>query len=465
MPSKLQEYSELAAHTEGRLTDGYEKWLSFLETSARLYKYPYRDQVMIFAQRPDAIACADYALWNNRMGRYVRRGSKGIALIDESGGEPRLRYVFDVSDTGARPHARAVQLWSYREEHRDTVSKMLVDTYGVSNANLTIQLEQVAAMLAADYWNNHKRDVLDIVDGSFLEGYDEYNVGSAFRSAAAISITYSLMFRCGLEPRDYLLHEDFLNVFDFNTNDSVGVLGSAVSVASQQVLRQIEAVVKRYEHEKIVNRQQEQASRKPERTVEHGGTDVFVERGLSNPEHQAERGTGDAPAAGQIRNDAETVSGGTPARPVESSEPEREIVPAPAGDRRGGAAVPGRTDASAGKRSRSDGRAESPRPDALGGTDEQLQGPGGGDYTDGAGVQLNPEPEEITAEESGQLNLFPSEAEQIQAIDEAEGFLEPFASTFSQEEIAAAGTGKFPEKHLPRWIWGSGRRQKDFLLV
>lgn len=189
MPSKLQTYMQMADEAQRQITGSYRGWTGFLTTAARLYKYPYAEQVMIHAQRPDATACAEYDFWNEKMGRYVRRGSKGIALIDSSGERPRLRYVFDVSDTGGREFPKSRYLWEYREEHADAVSAMLESRYGVDGkGGLPDQLERIASQLAEEYWRDYKRDILAIVDDSFLYGYDEFNVGAAFQSAAAVSI-------------------------------------------------------------------------------------------------------------------------------------------------------------------------------------------------------------------------------------------------------------------------------------
>ena len=230
MPSKLQTYMQMADEAQRQITGSYRGWTGFLTTAARLYKYPYAEQVMIHAQRPDATACAEYDFWNEKMGRYVRRGSKGIALIDSSGERPRLRYVFDVSDTGGREFPKSRYLWEYREEHADAVSAMLESRYGVDGkGGLPDQLERIASQLAEEYWRDYKRDILAIVDDSFLYGYDEFNVGAAFQSAAAVSIAYSLMSRCGLEADDRFEHEDFLSIFDFNTPEAAAELGTAVS--------------------------------------------------------------------------------------------------------------------------------------------------------------------------------------------------------------------------------------------
>ena len=171
MPSKVQLYAQMADRTAEQITGSYQKWTAFLTTAARLYKYPYNEQLMIFAQRPEATACAEYDLWNKQMRRYVRQGSKGIALVDTSSDQPKLRYVFDVSDTSGGENSRRPYLWEYRQEHREVVSAALEQRFGISGENgLADQLERVAAQLVDEYWHDNRRDIVGIVDGSFLEG-------------------------------------------------------------------------------------------------------------------------------------------------------------------------------------------------------------------------------------------------------------------------------------------------------
>lgn len=239
MPTKAELYAQMAEKVATQLTGSWQEWAGFLTTASRLYKYPFHEQLMIYAQRPDATACAEYDLWNEKMGRYVRRGSKGIALVDDSGDRPRLRYVFDISDTGTREHSRTPWLWQLEERHLDSVQAMLERIYDVSGDDLAGQLTEVAGKLAEEYWTEHQQDFFYIVDGSFLEEYDEYNIGVQFKAAATVSITYALMSRCGLEPERYFDHEDFMAIFDFNTPSTIGALGTAVSQINQQVLRQI----------------------------------------------------------------------------------------------------------------------------------------------------------------------------------------------------------------------------------
>ena len=419
MPNKLQAYAEFADRTARQITGSRQAWTAFLTTAARLYKYPYNEQLMIYMQRPDATACAEYDFWNERMGRYVRRGSTGIALIDASGYKPRLKYVFDVSDTSGKENARRVQLWQLQDAHTDSVSAMLERNYGVSGENgLTEQFEAVASRLAAEYWRDYKRDVLDIVADSFLEEYDDYNIEVAFKNAAAVSVTYSLMSRCGMQPDHYFEHEDFLSIFDFNTPRTVAALGTAVSQISEQVLRQIEVTIRNYEREHSA-----------ERTAAHGEQpDLLEERGLpdSRPDDR------DAGAASrQVRADAPKVSEGASPHPLEPDDLGGNPVSAPAGDRRDGEPALGADDARADAVGRRDGGTESQRPDEVGGADEQPESAGGGNDSRGADLRLNEQPAQ-----GGQLSFFPTEAEQIAYIEEAENVAQTSSAfSVSQEQL------------------------------
>ena len=418
MPNKLQAYAEQAERTARQITGSHLAWTAFLTTAARLYKYPYNEQLMIYMQRPEATACAEYDFWNEKMGRYVRRGSTGIALIDATGYKPRLKYVFDVSDTGGKENARRVNLWELKDAHTDSVSAMLERNYGVSGKNgLAEQFESVASQLAAEYWRDHSRDILGIVADSYLEEYDDYNIEVAFKNAAAVSITYSLMSRCGMQPEDHFEHEDFFSIFDFNTPRTVAALGTAVSEINEQVLRQIEVTIRNYEREHSA-----------ERTAEHGEQpDLHEERRL--PDSRLEnRSAGAAPR--QVRADAPEVPEGASAHPLEPDDLGGDPVPAPAGDRAGGAEPLRADDAGAGGGGRSDGSAESQRSHEMGGLDEHLQGAGGGSDSRGADLRITEHPAR-----GGQLSFFPTEAEQIASIEEAESAQTPFAFSVSQAQL------------------------------
>ena len=430
MASKLEMYSALADRTAHQITNSFSEWTAFLKTAARLYKYPFHEQLMIYAQKPDATACAEYDVWNQRMGRYVRRGSTGIALIDTTGNTPRLKYVFDLVDTGGRENSRYPHIWTYRHQYEDAVSKALKNRFDVSgDEGLEVQLERAAAQLVDEYWNANQRDILGILENSFLEEYDDFNVGVAFRNAAVVSATYMLMYRCGIDPSEHFLHEDFLDVFDFNTPSTLAALGTGISQVSETVLRQIEATVKAEERKMSLTNE-------AERTENHGQQpDLHTDRGLSGAELGSGWERGAAP--GQVWEDAPGVSSeGTPG-PLEQPHPDRETVPPLAGDRRDGGAALGGPDAEAGNRGRSDGGLEGPRPDEVGGPDEQLQSPGGGNDPGGADFQLS------TQDEHGQFTLFglpvfPSEQEQISQIHEAESVKTPSAISVSETPLDTA---------------------------
>ena len=411
MPSKTEFYRQMADHVATQLTGSWQEWAGFLTTAARLYKYPFHEQLLIYAQRPDATACAEYDLWNEKMGRYVRRGSKGIALVDDSGDKPRLRYVFDITDTGTREHSRTPWLWKLEEQHRDSVSAMLERTYDVSGDDLAGQLTEVAGKLAGEYWTEHQQDFFYIVDDSFLEEYDEFNIEVQFKAAATVSISYALMSRCGLEPERYFTHEDFMAIFDFNTPATIGALGTAVSQINQQVLRQIGVTIRNAEREAI-------KERRPQHEESH---ELHPERRLSDSRPEAEPAAGEAP--GQVRQDAESIPQGTPSHPLQPAADEREAVSAPAGNRRDSTEPSGAADAPADERRGRNRAAESQRPHEVGGADEHLQSSGRGNPDGGAYQQLT-------------LNLFLSEAEQIQSIDEAENVAHTSSAfSFAQNDI------------------------------
>ena len=414
MPNKTQECLNLAQQTAKELTRYWENWTDYLTTASRLYKYSFADQLMIYAQRPDATACASFDIWNNRMNRYVRRGSKGIALLDQSSSVPRLHYVFDVSDTGVRRNSRDPEVWQLGPDLVQPVSEMIAREYGVYHERLSQQISDLTGKLVDSYWDNNSGDILDIVDGSFLIDYDEAGQEFQFKSAAAISILYTVLERCGLEPDGHFDRDDFQAIFSFSTPAAVYVLGTAVSDMSREVLRKIERTVKTTIRRRNIERSQYE--------YEQQERDLLDRRGLPAPEPDPEP----APeAAGQVRQAAPDV----PERPspgaVQHDAPEREPVPAPDG---GGA----------------DGR----EPDAAdhGAASETEPGPGQGAESDGMGAAH--EQPAGTGRGTGaertdlQLSFFdahiPTEAKQIESIDQAESEKSPSAFVLSQAEIENA---------------------------
>ena len=441
MPSKLQFYSEFAERTARQITGSYRSWTAFLATAARLYKYPYNEQLMIYAQRPNATACAEYDFWKDRMGRYVQRGSTGIALIDTSGYQPRLRYVFDVADTAPRDAARSFTLWEMRAEHEAKVCSMLTEQYDVpQDGGIIAQFERVADKLALEYWTEQKRDICGIVADSFLNGYDEDNIRMAFKTAASTSITYALMARCGFSPDGYFEPEDFMPVFDFNTPAAVSVLGTAVSEISQRVLRQIEITVKRQERE-----------RRAERTEEHGEQpDLQDQRRISGPRPEPARESAE-PAARQIRTDAAGVSPGASPDPLESDDSVGNAVFAPAGDRRGSEPEVGADDAGADDVGRSDGSAESSRPIEVDRSDEHLQGASRGSDPRGADLR-------ITEPVQGEQISFMPEAENVQTFSASPVLDYNSIKEMHPDDIVLYQVGDFFE------IYGEDAKQAASLL-
>ena len=411
MPSKTEEYLALAQRTANGLTRYWESWTDYLTTASRLYKYPFSDQLMIYAQRPDATACADFDIWNNRMNRYVRRGAKGIALLDESSGFPRLHYVFDVSDTGVRRNSRDPEVWQLGPDLVQPVSEMLSKTYGISGERVSQQLADVAGKLVADYWDNNGGDIRAIVDGSLLMDYDEAGVEMQFKSAAAISVTYTLLERCGIEPAGWFDKDDFQAIYNFSTPDSVYALGAAVSDMSREVLRQIERTVKTTIRRRNAERSQYE--------YEQQERDLLDRRGLPAPEPNPEP----APeAAGQVRQAAPDVPDAESPGAVQHDAPEREPVPAPDG---GGANSREPDAADHGAASETEpGPGQGAKSDGVGAAHEQLASAGRGTGADGADLQLS----------FLDANI-PTEAQQIEKIDRAESEKTPSAFVLSQAEI------------------------------
>ena len=411
MPSKTEEYLALAQRTANGLTRYWESWTDYLTTASRLYKYPFADQLMIYAQRPDATACADFDIWNNRMNRYVRRGAKGIALLDESSGFPRLHYVFDVSDTGVRRNSRDPEVWQLGPDLVQPVSEMLSKTYGISGERVSQQLADVAGKLVADYWDNNGGDIRAIVDGSPLMDYDEAGVEMQFKSAAAISVTYTLLERCGIEPAGWFDKDDFQAIYNFSTPDSVYALGAAVSDMSREVLRNIERTVKTTIRRRNAERSQYE--------YEQQERDLLDRRGLPAPEPNPEP----APeAAGQVRQAAPDVPDAVSPGTVQFDAPERDAVPASDGTGADSREPDAADHGAASEAGPSPG--QSAEPTDVGAAHEQSESAGRGTGDDGADLQLS----------FLDANI-PTEAQQIEKIDQAESEKTPSAFVLSQAEI------------------------------
>lgn len=247
MPSKIETYIELAAQTAAKVTRDFSSWTAFLQLAARLYKYKFREQLLIHAQRPNATACAEYSTWTEQMRRYVRRNAKGIAIVRDVDGVPTLRYVFDVADTGTMDNGLHLYFWTAQGEFLPVVSAALEQYFLVpaDDKGLSVQLATIAANLAAKYWDTYKSTLPAALKGSALKkrnrGYKK-----AFLDATAASITYVLLSRCGLEPEQLFDEGDFAHVYERDTQESAMALGDAVSQCAELPLRIIEHEIRQY---------------------------------------------------------------------------------------------------------------------------------------------------------------------------------------------------------------------------
>ena len=392
--TKYTSYAELAEKTLRHITENTDNWTAFLSSCANLYKYPFADQLMIYAQRPDATACADFDTWNKRMGRYVKRGSTGIALIDDNGDRPRLRYVFDISDTGTRENTPEFHLWQCDKEQLDAA---LRDAYGVEARETFSKIEAVSETLAAEYWTEHRRDIADIIAESFLEEYDIDTVSVRFRQDAAVSMTYAVLNRCGMNPDMYMDSEDFQPIVEFNTSETATALGTAVSEMSETVLRTIEKTVKN-----------------AERTEEHENRADLHKRGrIQSPEFEAERDGENR----EVRQNEEGIPENTPSDTLQQAPALGETVRTSLGDRQDSTGENRADNERADSTEQREREDESGKSDALGADDEQHESPSGRSDPDRADLQLSTSGEQISLFDG---MAFPTESEQIEYIDKAE---------------------------------------------
>ena len=408
---KIDDYVQLAAQTTREISADGETWRSFLQTASTLYKYGFYDQMMIYAQRPDATACASFELWTNTMRRYVRRGAKGIALLDMTGDVPRYRYVFDISDTGTRQNARTPFTWAIREENRAPIAAMLEKEYEVSaNRGLAGQLEEIAMQKAMDYWQEHQDELRDIVDGSLLMEYDELNLELAFRNTATTGVQYMLLSRCGLAEEHRFEPEDFTTILEWNTPQALTALGTAVSEISEEVLRSIE---------------------REARSVERSRPYAELQNGERLSDSRPEN-PGRTSDTGQVRQDAQGVSEGAQKDDVQQPAADGRTDGASGGDRPDGgrAGEPhGQRDGGGAGRERS---AEGMRPDGVGRRDEQPESAGRGNRTDRAGVRLNP----------GQTSLFETITEYGEGADDRAVSAPSFISKALDTALRFGGNGE-----------------------
>ena len=375
MNAKERFYSGMARKTISKITASKENWTAFLTTMARNYEFTYPEQVMIYAQRPNATFCKPYDEWNDeKYRRYVKRGSTGIALFVTKENKPYLRYVFDVADTGIRRSSLELKAWEVTAENRAFLMSAMERSFGVkAEGLLEAQLEDIVMTLATEYWADHQKSFLDIVANSFLEEYDELNIEVAFKTAVANSVAYAMYSRLVENPDNYFEHEDFQKVFDFNSRQTVNALGTAVNAISTRMFQEIEKAIDEYEQ-----------SKDTERSEYDERDDLQTGWGLQNSGYRA--GEPERQNPGQVWKDAQSISGAEQSNASERPDFDGETVPASVGDRGRSERQNGTADeAVSGTES---GTGQRDRPDGLGKTHEQPESTGRGSRDDGAYQQL-----------------------------------------------------------------------------
>ena len=462
---KYKLISALAEETAKEVVRNEENWRRYLNTASRLYKYPFKEQLLIYAQRPEATACASIEIWNEKMHCWVNKGAKGIALIDEDSFSG-LKYVFDISDVHkARRIGRFPNLWEMREEHREAVLSRLEQTYGDTDreAGFVGRIREIAGRIAEDCYKELASDMEYLKEWSFLEELDELNVEIRIRETLADSIAYTVLKRCGMEESELAEEINFPYIHEFNTVETLSQLGSNVSDLSKPILMEIGKAIGVYEREKAENRtaensvqkglantsetrynalKRESESRDGESITQTGEagerskydeSDIREERGLSDTDgsngRTAEGGTD------KVRTDEEEVLTGAQERSIYGTSSEREAEGTLVDDTGAGRGENGASDQTDEGERGDNGADESRESDALGSEDEQHRTLGRGDRDDGTNLQLNIEQPEGTYQ---QLSLFPSFEEQVGTIAAAEASIQytmPAAFSLPQEQI------------------------------
>lgn len=423
MVTKLQFMSEIVMQTTEQLTKSKENWTSFLDSAAWLYKYPFHEQVLIHAQRPDATACASIELWNNTFRRWVNKGAKGIALIDDSGQKPALRYVFDVSDTNAR-HNIPFRLWQAKPEQYPQIVEELQNHFretGIENGGLPETVLGIAINAVSDNYHDYYDELLKVADNSALADMGDDEISSTFMLQLVTSVSHTVLVRIGIDPHTIFNGEEYDSVTFFDTPDTIARLGAATSDISEMVLRQIERSVRsieRQERDTLAKKQNvlQNEGRKSERSAEHG-IELQTERGLSDSRYRDGRAADGEHR--QMRDDEKDLLEDASEWNVQRTVASKQTDGAPPGDRQDGAGTDGADHGADGESRGRDGEIESLRPDEMGTADEQHPKP-----SRGTGTQRH----------RPQLTLFPTADEQIFLIEQAEAEKAP-AFSISQADL------------------------------
>ena len=471
MVTKYQMISYLAEDTAKEIAKNGQEWTRYLTTAARLYKYPFNEQILIFAQRPDATACASLELWNEKMNCWVNRGAQGIAMLDTENSYTRLKYVFDVSDVHkARRIGRDPNLWELREEHKETVLAQLEKTYGETDKNSSFEqrIMEISNRIALDYYEELLPEIEYVKEGSFLEELDELNVGVRLRDTLSSSIAYTILSRCGADMELWKDEQGFEYISDFNTMKTLSVVGTATTDMCKPLLMEIGRTIGAYDRQIARRKAQEKANagrtqtslentekvlaneadtdynalkRESEKELQNNQeieiqskkedaaheTDIRKERGLSDSEPDSERGTGGN--ADEVRYDAEELLTGTPERDLSGHDTGGRAESTLSGDTGAGRAENGSPERTDGESRGSERGTESSRSDEVGSEDEQHQTFSGGDRAAGTDLQLENDIQEETIPEpdSGEHSLsgsfFPKLSETEQGEDLQRGIL------------------------------------------
>ena len=432
--ARLQEIRGLAEYTAKDVSSSPKDWMKYLDTAAKLYRYPFSDTLLIHAQRPDATACVSLEAWNQRMGRWVNRGAKGIALIDDTGPRRQLRYVFDVSDTHMVKGGRTPNLWQLQKEQEEAVLDHLADAYGLEGGDtesLSNALMAVASYMAEENLEEAMEGLQYEIEDSFLYGLDEDSIRVMFRELYSNSAFYILSRRCGIDPMEYLEEEHFFGITDFNRLSVLSFLGNAVSQLVEPILMDIGKTIRKIqmeEQEKTVADQNYIGHNefntlirksKSKGEIEHG-TDLSQKGRLSVSEPDNQRGDS---GNREIRDASEDISEGTSEELVSEYDADRETGESSGTDREGSAGENGSTDErAAGTLS---GSGEGERSDGMDSPYEQPDSDGGGEHLDGIGIQLSEETTEQDLSEAEEIEAsafslpaLPTAKEQIREIEE-----------------------------------------------
>ena len=408
--SKLQDIRELAQEHATLVSSSPRDWMGYMDTAARLYRYPFTDQLLIHAQHPQATACASLELWNEKMFRWVNRGARGIALLDENGHNTRLRYVFDISDTHMVAGGRSPYLWQMQEHQQEEILTHLAEAYGLEEKDtgtLSDALMAVAREMVADSLEEYLDGLKYAAEGTYLEDLDEVTIRSDFRQLATDSVYYMLCRRCGLEPMELLEEEDFMHITDYNRLSVLTFLGNAASQISESVLIDIGRTVHKISLEEArkeveisnernynnfntlmrENKNQDVENNKEENIENEGGTDygtdISSQGGLPVSEPDRRGGRSDDR---EIRDASEEIPEGTQEQPVSEPVPDRKAEQPSGRDREGSTGEDGQPDGETAEEP--SGTGQGSRPDGLDSTYERTDGNSGREHLDGIGIQL-----------------------------------------------------------------------------